>query len=306
MIPLRTDLTPAKLEPQIRRLFDLSGAKIRSLEQSWEPSQGAPVFTDKGRYTSRGWTEWTQGFQFGAAVLQFDATGEQEFLEIGRRRTVELMAPHITHTGVHDHGFNNVSTYGNLLRLMAEGRIPANAWEHNFYELALKCSGAVQATRWSRTADGGGYIYSFNGPHSLFVDTIRTLRAVLVSHHLGHVLMGENDKKISLLDRAIDHAHATARYAVYYGEGRDTYDVRGRTAHESIFNTNDGNFRCPNSQQGYSPFSTWTRGLAWAMCGFAELLEFLPAPPPEFEKAARATCDFYIENTWKITESRAH
>jgi len=297
MIPLRTDLTPEKLEPQIRRLFDLSGAKIRSLEQSWEPSQGAPVFTDKGRYTSRGWTEWTQGFQFGAAVLQFDATGEPEFLEIGRRRTVELMAPHITHTGVHDHGFNNVSTYGNLLRLMAEGRIPANSWEQNFYELALKCSGAVQATRWSRTAGGGGYIYSFNGPHSLFVDTIRTLRALLVSHHLGHVLMGENDKRISLLDRAIDHAQATARYAVYYGEGRDTYDVRGRTAHESIFNTNDGNFRCPNSQQGYSPFSTWTRGLAWAMCGFAELLEFLPAPPPEFEKAARATCDFYMENT---------
>ena len=24
------------------------------------------------------------------------------------------------------------------------------------YELALKCSGAVQAARWSRTADGGG------------------------------------------------------------------------------------------------------------------------------------------------------
>ena len=45
-------------------------------------------------------------------------------------------------------------------------------------------------------------------------------------------------------------------------------------AHESVFNMNDGNFRCPNSQQGYSPFSTWTRGLAWAMCGFAEQLEF--------------------------------
>ena len=37
-----------------------------------------------------------------------------------------------------------------------------------------RCSGAVQAARWSRTAEGGGYIYSFNGPHSLFVDTIRT------------------------------------------------------------------------------------------------------------------------------------
>ncbi len=54
-----------------------------------------------------------------------------------------------------------------------------------------------------------------------------------------------------------------------------TYDIRGRVAHESIFNVNDGAYRCPNSQQGYSPFTTWTRGLAWIMCGYAEQLEFL-------------------------------
>ena len=29
----------------------------------------------------KGWTEWTQGFQFGSAILQFDATGDDEFLE---------------------------------------------------------------------------------------------------------------------------------------------------------------------------------------------------------------------------------
>lgn len=296
-------LTPQSLAPKLSRLFELSAKKIRSLEASWQPSQGSPVCTAGGRYTSRGWTEWTQGFQFGAAILQFDATGDREFLDIGRQRTVDVMAPHVTHIGVHDHGFNNVSTYGNLLRLMHEGRIPDDPWERHFYELALKASGAVQAMRWSRTADGGGYVYSFNGPHSLFVDTIRSMRALMVSHRLGHVLMGENDKKISLLDRAIQHARATARYAVYYGEGRDAYDVRGRTAHESVFNANDGNYRCPNSQQGYSPFSTWTRGLAWAMLGFAEELELIATLPgqeavlPEFEKAARATCDFYIENT---------
>src|SRR5881409_2697166 len=38
---------------------------------------------------------------------------------------------------------------------------------------------------------------------------------------------------------------------------------------------NDGSYRCPSSQQGYSPFSTWTRGLAWAILGYAEQLEFL-------------------------------
>jgi unsaturated chondroitin disaccharide hydrolase len=303
MVRTQSDLTPARLVPKLRRLFDLSAAKIRAIERSWDPSQGSPVCTDRGRYTSRGWTEWTQGFQFGSAILQFDATGEPEFLQMGRERTVAVMAPHVSHIGVHDHGFNNVSTYGNLLRLMSEGSIPENSWERRFYEVALKCSGAVQAARWSRTADGGGYIHSFNGPHSLFVDTIRSLRALLVADRLGHVLMGENDARVSLLGRAIDHARATARYSVFYGEGRDTYDVRGRTAHESIFNTKDGNFRCPNSQQGYSPFSTWTRGLAWAMCGFAELLEYLDTLPERaddrepLEKAARATCDFYLENT---------
>jgi hypothetical protein len=92
------------------------------------------------------------------------------------------MAPHVTHTGVHDHGFNNISTYGNLRRLLREGRIVHNEWELAFYEMAIKASGAVQAARWSRTGDGGGYIYSFNGPHSLFVDTMRTLRVLGLAH----------------------------------------------------------------------------------------------------------------------------
>jgi len=128
MVHLRSDLSPAALAPKLRRLFELSAAKIRSIEKSWSQPGARPSSTVRGQYTSRGWTEWTQGFQFGAAILQFDATGEREFLEIGRDRAVALMAPHLTHTGVHDHGFNNISTYGNLLRLMAEGRIPENAW----------------------------------------------------------------------------------------------------------------------------------------------------------------------------------
>jgi unsaturated chondroitin disaccharide hydrolase len=303
MIDIRSDLTPLQLRKKVNALFNASAEKLHSMEQSWTASQGAPVYTIDGKYTSRGWTEWTQGFQFGSSVLQFDATGDKHFLEYGRDHTVRLMAPHVTHQGVHDHGFNNVSTYGSLLRLMDEGLIADDPWERRYYQIALMCSGAVQAMRWSRTASDGGYIYSFNGPHSLFVDTIRSLRALAVSHRLGHVLMGENDKPISLLDRLIRHADATARYSVYYGDGRDTYDVRGRTAHESVFNTNDGNYRCPNSQQGYSPFSTWTRGLAWAMCGFAEQLELFDTLPGQaetvaiMEKAARATCDFYIAHT---------
>ncbi|GAB2478356.1 glycosyl hydrolase [Algoriphagus taiwanensis] len=292
------------------KFWELSGQKIRAIEASFDTSKGAPVFTEKGVYVTRGWTEWTQGFQFGSSILQFDATGEKEFLEIGRKNTVEKMAPHLTHTGVHDHGFNNVSTYGNLLRLMQEGKIEGSTWEKEFYRLALKVTGAVQATRWTKIP-GGGFIYSFNGPHSLFVDTIRSCRALVVSHQLGHVLQGENDVKISLIQRAVQHLLSTVRFSVFYGKGRDSYDVPGRTAHEIIFNTNDGNCRCPNSQQGYTGFSTWTRGLAWAICGVGETLEILDEIPEddyapviskadliaELKQAAVATAEFYLANT---------
>jgi unsaturated chondroitin disaccharide hydrolase len=274
MIGLSRPRTPRDLVPKIERLFELSAAKIRALEDRWTPADGAPVFTIDGRYAARGWTEWTQGFQFGAAVLQFDATGDREFLTLGRSRTIERMAPHLTHVGVHDHGFNNVSTYGSLWRLAREGRIDASDWEVHFYELALKVSGAVQARRWT-AIPGGGFIHSFNGAHSLFVDTIRSLRALALGHRLGHRLSDEQDRQVSLLDRLIQHASATAEWNIYYGTGRDAYDVRGRTVHESLFNAANGSYRGPSSQQGYSPFTTWTRGLAWAILGFAEQIEFL-------------------------------
>ena len=297
------------LKGKLDRLFELAGKKILAIEGAWDPGLGTPVFTVEGKYTTRGWTEWTQGFQFGCAILQFEASGDEQFLEIGRKGTVGRMATHVSHTGVHDHGFNNVSTYGNLRRLMREGTIPEDAWERHFYEVALKVSGAVQAARWTKTKDGKGFICSFNGPHSLFSDTIRSCRALGVGHQLGHVLMGENDSAISLLERLVHHADTTARFNVYYGEGRDSFDVRGRVVHESIFNTNDGNYRCPSTQQGYSPFSTWTRGLAWVVTGYAELLEFLEVLSDEemdahggkdevrefMLKAALASSDFFIE-----------
>ena len=297
------------LKDKLEYFWSLSGKKILRIESEYDKKSGSPVYTVNGKYTSRGWTEWTQGFQFGSAILQFDATGDESFLTIGRENTVRRMAHHISHTGVHDHGFNNISTFGNLFRLMLEGKIPVNQWEKNFYELAIKTSGAVQASRWSNTMDGG-YIYSFNGPHSLFVDTIRSVRILMMAHQLGHYLPGENDIRISLFSRGLSHLFATAKYSVFYNEQRDSYDEWGRTAHESIFNTKDGSFRCANSQQGYSGFTTWTRGLAWAMLGFTEELEFLDLiSDNEFEgnskrfvisqilRAAKATCDFYIKNT---------
>jgi unsaturated chondroitin disaccharide hydrolase len=314
VVKISDEISAQDLRHKLHHLFDLGAAKTIALNRRWRPENGAPVFTAGGKYTARAWTQWTQGFQYGNALLCFDVTGDPELLRIGREHTIKHMAEHLTHIGVHDHGFNNLSTYGQLRRLMLEKRIPFDPWELNFYELALKVSGAVQAARWTPLSDVSGYIYSFNGPHSLFIDTIRTLRVCAVAHQLGHSLLGEQDARVNLLQRVLAHLATTAKYNVYYGDGRDSYDTpehRGRTVHEAIFNPVSRTFRCPSTQQGYSPFSTWTRGLAWAVLGFAEQLEFLHSLPEEqfshcggkskgevlelVERSARATCDFYIE-----------
>jgi hypothetical protein len=322
---MKTDreISPSDVAGAAAKTLELAAAKVRLLDSSWDKSRGTPVFTVEGKYTTRGWTEWTQGFQYGCAILAFDGTGDRQLLELGRNSTLKFMTPHVTHVGVHDHGFNNVSTYGNLRRLMREGKVPHNEWELNFYELAIKASGAVQAARWSGVpvakpsphAAGStslGYIYSFNGPHSLFVDTMRTTRILGLAWKLGHSLMHENDRAANLLKRSVLHGLATNQYIVFHGDSGHTYDVRGGTAHEAIFNRNDGNFRCRGTQQGYSPFSTWTRGLAWAMLGYAEELEFFATIDDAtfrasvglskasviavYEQAARETSDHYLND----------
>jgi unsaturated chondroitin disaccharide hydrolase len=313
LMKIQSELSPADLSSSTSRLFALAADKTLRLSRRWNPADGAPVITAAGRYTSRSWTQWTQGFAYGNAILCFDITGQPDLLKEARENVLAHMAEHLTHTGVHDHGFNNLSTYGQLRRVALEGRFDATDWERNFYDLALKVSGAVQAARWTQLSPGKGYIYSFNGAHSLFIDTIRTVRICGVAHRLGHALFGEQDRRINLLGRLLTHAKTSAESNIYYGEGRDSYDLperRGRTVHEAIFNPASGTFRCPSSQQGYSPFTTWTRGLAWAMLGFAEELEFISSlPEREFgedgvmpkaealaslERAAKATCDFYI------------
>ena len=269
-----TSLYPSNLSNHVEKVFSIALEKIFLLDKSWNYSSGSPVFTIDGIYSTRGWTEWTQGFQFGAPLLAFEATNDKKTFNIGLRNIKQYMSKHLTHTGVHDHGFNTMSTYGNLLRLFREGKWLTNNSELNYLHLAIKISGAVQANRWTSISNNLGFIYSFNGPHSLFIDTIRSLRVLAIAHKLGHSLMGENDKPISLLERLLQHTETTLSYSIFFGNNRDIYDIPGRVAHESIFNVRDGNFRCVSTQQGYSPFSTWTRGLSWAILGTAELLEF--------------------------------
>ena len=308
---LDESLTLDDLGPRLDAFFELAAAKVRSWFAEKGSARGSPVCTVAGRYEPRAWTEWTLGFRCGAPLLLFDAIGDTGLWVLGRDATHRSIPNQLTHRGVHDHGFTTISTFGNLWRLAFEQKAPEEETDVRTCKLALRVSGAVQASRWTPTCDNGGFIHSFNGAHSLFCDTIRSCRVTALAHGLGQVLLEEGDARINLLERTIDHLLSTLRYNVYYGEGRDAYDVAGRVAQESLFNPRNGSYRCPSTQQGYSPFTTWTRGLAWVIAGCAEQLEFFERLPDDLfpesrdrqdvvsrlERAAEATFEYYLRES---------
>ena len=44
--------------------------------------------------------------------------GDSYFLNLAIDNIKNKMTSHVSHFGVHDHGFNNLSTYGNLLQII--------------------------------------------------------------------------------------------------------------------------------------------------------------------------------------------
>ena len=253
MIKIRPDLKPSDLTKKIARLWEASAPKILSIDKDDVPGQSAPVFTWEGKYTARGWTEWTQGFVYGSALLQYDATGDESFLKLGRDRTFERMAPHITHVGVHDHGFNNVSTYGNLLRLLHEGRIPDVGGREQDY---LRTRAQAHRRGAGRPLDGN---CRRRGVHLFF----QRAALALCRHDPLVPRVGGFARARARSDGRARHENFTARpfdrprpchgeiQRLLWRRDATIMIMRGRVAHESVFNKKQRRLPLPEFATGF-------------------------------------------------------
>jgi unsaturated chondroitin disaccharide hydrolase len=225
----------------------------------------SPMYTVGGRWGLEGerWTPWCEGFFPGILWLLHQHTGEPSWREAAERYSLAL-EPRRHDRTVHDLGFLFFSTYLRWYHLSAEPRLLD----------VLVEAGRTLALRRQK----GGYLASFLGPHSLFIDIMMNVGLVFwAARETGDA---------HLRDVALEHCRTSARYLVR---------PDGGTAHEAIFDPETGVFLRESTQQGWAPSSTWSRGLAWAIYGFTAAHRL--GGEAEFLDVARRCADFYLRRT---------
>lgn len=225
----------------------------------------APMYTVGGRWNREGerWTHWCEGFYPGIFWLLHKHTGDPAFRAWAEDSSRKLEPRRFDRT-VHDLGFLFFSTYLRWYRLTG----------YESLKRVLIDAGRTLALR----RQMGGYLASFVGPHSLFID---------IMMNVGIVLWAENATgSAALSEIALEHARTTQRYLVR---------PDGGTAHEGIFDVQTGAFERQSTHQGHAAESTWTRGLAWALYGFTAVHRL--SGEAEFLDTAVRCADCYLRRS---------
>jgi unsaturated chondroitin disaccharide hydrolase len=256
-------MTRPKLLPTFRAALDFAAGQAERVF-ALHPAY-SPMYTVGGRWNREGerWTHWCEGFYPGIYWLLHKHTGDAKWRRFAEQASRPL-EPRRFDRAVHDLGFLFLSTY--------------MRWYHLTGDAAL-CDVLIDAGRTlALRRQKGGYLASFVGPQSLFID---------IMMNVGVIFWAANATgDTALRDVALEHCRTTAQYLVR---------PDGGTAHEGLFDLGTGQFLKQTTHQGWSGESTWSRGLAWALYGFTAAHRL--SGESEFLDVARRCAGFYLRRT---------
>ncbi len=198
-----------------------------------------PIFTTRGSWKldQPRWTDWTGGFWAGLMWTFFRRTGEPAWRQRAEHFS-RLLEPRKFDRQVHDLGFIFLNSYRPWFELTGDAA----------HQRVLVQAGRTLAERFQAA---GGYLRSFLAAESLFIDIMMNVPVVFYAAQV------DGDER--LLQIATAHCHTTRRCLVR---------PDGSTAHEGLFDPQNGAFLRQSTQQGLRADSCWARGLAWSLYGF--------------------------------------
>ena len=256
------------IHPELRNkckiVFEFAEKQLRSLVEN-HPDY-FPLYTlhGKWKHDSEMWTGWCEGFLGGQLWLVYEQN-KDDWWRAKAEHYSRLIEHRKNDRDVHDLGFLFWSTWKRWYDLTGDEEI----------NQVIIDAGRTLALRFQKK---GQYLRSFVARESLFIDIMMNVGIVF------YAAEQTNDK--TLWDIANQHC-LTTRKRLVRGDGS--------TAHEGIFDTTTGEFLHQSTHQGWRNDSSWARGLAWALYGFATVYDF--TKDPRYLQTAEACADFYVERT---------
>ena len=225
-----------------------------------------PVYTINGKWKQNveAWTNWCEGFLGGLMWIFYTRT-DDEWWRAKAEHYSQLLEYRKTDRAVHDLGFIFWSTWKRWFDLAGAPEI------NNVIITAGKTMGL-------RYIENGAYFHSFVAPESLFIDIMMNIGIIF------YAAIQTEDK--TLLEKTNKHCLTTRRCLVR---------GNGSTAHEGIFDIESGEFIKQTTHQGYRGDSTWARGLAWSLYGFATAYQM--TNDYRFLQTSMNCADYYITHT---------
>ncbi len=188
---------------------------------------------------------WTSGFYPAALWLAYERTQDPAVRTLARSYTDRLL-PVARWRGTHDLGFMVGLPVG-----LARALDPARARR---YDSALRTAARSLSSRWNARV-GALRSGTYAGRWGLIVDS--AMNAPLLIEQ-GQAIGGAEGAR--LVTRGVRHLLTLAR---------DFIRPDGSTIHRQAYDPRTGRLVGPVYGQGLSTGSTWARGQAWAIAGFA-------------------------------------
>jgi unsaturated chondroitin disaccharide hydrolase len=276
----RTLLGAAAAAPVVAGVAgEASAASVRLFRESLDYALGklrqvAPNVTsfpeetkfEKWTYVNSG--GWVGGFWPGMHWLAFLDSGDEQFKKWAVESALRL-SPRRTDTSTHDLGFLFYPSLVTAYRITGDA-----SWR----------DGAVQAASSliQRYNDKGRFIRAW-GALGTPANAGRAIMDTMMNLDLL-TFASQQTGESRFLDVAVAHAQTTRSKFIR---------PDGSTPHVFDFNPDTGEDIGPNTNQGYSPTSCWSRGQAWGIYGFTTM--YRRSRRREFLDAACRLANFALE-----------
>ncbi|SFS59633.1 glycoside hydrolase family 88 protein [Sphingobacterium wenxiniae] len=246
--------------------------QIKYLESQIQESDIPTTFKD-GKHVNWGTAWWCSGFYPGTALYLYEATGDQELLDIAKSK-LKYLEKEKHNTTTHDLGFMLFCSFGNALRLTGDSSAYKEVLATGAESLASRFK---ESTKTIRSWDGGKNWDGQPWTYPVIIDNMMNLEFLTqVSKITGNPRYTE-----------IAKTHANTTLKEHFRDNYSSY-------HVVDYNPEDGSVIAKKTAQGAFDESAWARGQAWALYGYTVM--YRETKDEAYLKQARGIADFYLNH----------